>query len=48
MVVERWGWSTCDAIPTSDPKVWNVASGNGVSELRIRQAGRRYRLEGPS
>lgn len=46
MVVQRWYWSVCEAIPTDDPKVWSVASGNGPSQgMRIRQAGKRYRLE---
>jgi hypothetical protein len=46
MVVERFYWSQCDALPTADPTVWQVASGKGVSAgLRIRRAGKRYRLE---
>lgn len=46
MVVERMYWSTCTPIETDDPKVWDVSGGRGVVEgLRIRQAGRRFRLE---
>ncbi len=46
LVKARWYWSVCEAVPTDDPKVWQVRSGNGISSgTRIRQAGKRYRFE---
>lgn len=46
MVIERWSWSTVEAQPTDDPKVWNVANAKGVRDgLRFRKAGQRYRFE---
>lgn len=45
-VRQRWGWRVCEFHATDDPKLWDVERYDGViADMRVRLAGRRYRLE---